>query len=150
MGDYRINVAAPNLTSLCIDHVCNGEYSGRIYHKYQNEGIPFRESSQVISILDDFFNQINYPQASTRYRTFQKKKKDEPEQEHRRKEPVKPVRTAEDVLVSRGEKATFILHVQYRQNSTWQGKLIWLEAEEEEEFCSVLELLKLLDSALAE
>ena len=150
MGDYRINVAAPNLTCVCIDHVCNGEYSGRIYHKYQNEEIPFRESSQLISILDDFFNQINYPQASTRYRTFQKKKKDEPEHEHRRKEPVKPVRTAEDVLVNRGKKATFILHVQYRQNSTWQGQLIWLEAEEEEEFCSVLELLKLLDSALAE
>ena len=70
MGDYRINVAAPNLTCVCIDHVCNGEYSGRIYHKYQNEEIPFRESSQLISILDDFFNQINYPQASTRYRTF--------------------------------------------------------------------------------
>ncbi len=24
MGEYRINTAAPNLTSLCIDHVCNG------------------------------------------------------------------------------------------------------------------------------
>ena len=35
MGEYRINTAAPNLTSLCIDHVCNWEYSGRIYHKYQ-------------------------------------------------------------------------------------------------------------------
>lgn len=150
MGGYRINIAAPNLTSLCIDYVCNGEYSGRIYHKYQTEGIPFRESSQVISILDDFFNQINYPQASTRYRTFQKKKQEESNQERKRREPVKPVQTADDVLVNRGKEATFILHVQYRQNSTWQGKLIWLEAEQEEDFCSVLELLKLLDSALAE
>ena len=56
--------------------------------------------------------------------------------------------TAEEVLANRGEEATFILHVQYRQNSTWQGKLIWLEVEQEEGFCSVLELLKLLDSAL--
>ena len=77
MGEYRINTAAPNLTSLCIDHVCNGEYSGRIYHKYQQEAVPFRESSQLISILDSFFDQINYPQASTKYRSFQKTKKEE-------------------------------------------------------------------------
>ena len=55
MGEYRINTAAPNLTSLCIDHVCNGEYSGRIYHKYQQEAVPFRESSQLISILDSLY-----------------------------------------------------------------------------------------------
>lgn len=48
----------------------------------------------------------------------------------------------------KGKEATFILNVQFRQNSTWQGKLIWVEAEDEEPFCSVLELLKLLDSAL--
>ena len=53
------------------------------------------------------------------------------------------------MLTPRGKEATFILHVQFRQNSTWQGKLIWLEEEAEETFCSVLEILKLLDSALA-
>ncbi|MCI9178609.1 MAG: hypothetical protein HFG50_01160 [Lachnospiraceae bacterium] len=148
MGEYRINTAAPNLTSLCIDHVCNGEYSGRIYHKYQQEAVPFRESSQLISILDSFFDQINYPQASTKYRSFQKTKKEEAPVDTRRREKLQPVLTAEEVLANRGEEATFILHVQYRQNSTWQGKLIWLEVEQEEGFCSVLELLKLLDSAL--
>lgn len=150
MGEYRINIAAPNLTNLCIDRVCNGEYSGRIYHKYSREEIPFRESSQVISILDAFFNQIDYPQASTKYRTFQKKKKEEPQENRRRRESVQPLQTADEVIANRGEEATFILHVQYRQNSTWQGKIIWLEAEQEENFCSVLELLKLLDSALGE
>lgn len=150
MAGYRINIAAPNLTNLCIDHVCNGEYSGRIYHRYSKEEIPFRESSQVISILDAFFNQINYPQASTKYRSFQKKKKEEPQPDRRRRETIQPVQTADEVLANRGEEATFILHVQFRQNSTWQGKLIWLEAEQEESFCSVLELLKLLDSALGD
>lgn len=148
MGEYRINIAAPNLTSLCIDQVDNGEYSGRIIHKYNQEEIPFRESSQLISILDRFFDQINYPQASTKYRTFQKKPKEE--QRGRRRETIEPVQTADEVLAKRGKEATFILHVQFRQNSTWQGKIIWLEAEQEESFCSVLELLKLLDSALGE
>lgn len=149
MGQYRVNIAAPNLTSICVDHVENGEYSGRIFHKYKSEGITFKESSQVISILEELFNQINYPQASTKYRSFQKEDRKKNETV-RRREPVKPVQTAEEVLNHKGGKGTFILHVQYRQNSTWQGKVIWVEEELEEEFCSVLELLKLLDSALAE
>ena len=102
----------------------------------------------MITILDNFYNRINNPQSSTKYRSFQKKKKSETEP-RRREENLKQVQTAQEMLTPRGKEATFILHVQFRQNSTWQGKLIWLEEEAEETFCSVLEILKLLDSALA-
>ena len=148
MGPLRINAAAPNLVNLCIDHLSDGEYSGRIYHKYVKDPLPFNESGQMIAILDKFFDEINYPQASTKYRTFQKKKKGQDVASVRYQEEKKQIQTAEDILQSRGKEATFILHVQYRQNSTWQGKLTWLEEEDEELFSSVLELLKLLDSAI--
>ena len=148
MGQFRINTAAPNLVNICIDHVENGEYGGRIYQKNKKEEINFAESGQMITILDKFYNRINHPQASTKYRSFQKKKKSETEP-RRREENLKQVQTAQEMLTPRGKEATFILHVQFRQNSTWQGKLIWLEEEAEETFCSVLEILKLLDSALA-
>lgn len=150
MGQVRINIAAPNLINICIDHVSEGEYSGRIYHKYESGPIPFGESGQMISILDKFYDEINYPQASTRYRSFQKKKKGEAAVSHRYREEKKQVQTADEMLVPRGEEATFVLHVQFRQNSTWQGKLTWIEEDDEEMFNSVLELLKLLDSALVQ
>ena len=41
MGEYRINTAAPNLVCICIDKIQDGDYSGRIYHKYSKEEIPF-------------------------------------------------------------------------------------------------------------
>ena len=148
MGRFRINTAAPNLVNICIDCVKEGEYSGRIFHKYSDKEIPFHESGHMISILDQFYNKINYPQASTKYRSFQKRKKEVPDLTDRSKEEVKQVRTADEMLKPRGKEATFILHVQYRQNSTWQGKLIWMEEDDEEAFSSVLEILKLLDSAL--
>lgn len=149
MGQYRINTAAPNLVTICIDQISDGEYSGRLYHKYKNEAVPFRESGQMISILDRFYDEINYPQASTRYRSFQKKKRNGTEDalSKDRQEPIQ-VMSAEEVLKHQGAEATFVLHVQFRQNSTWQGKLVWVEEEAEEAFCSVLELLKLLDGAL--
>ncbi|MDO5349252.1 MAG: hypothetical protein Q4E86_04850 [Lachnospiraceae bacterium] len=149
MGQYRINTAAPNLVTICIDQISDGEYSGRLYHKYKNQAVPFRESGQMISILDRFYDEINYPQASTRYRSFQKKKRNDTEAapSKDRREPIQ-VMSAEEVLKHQGAEATFVLHVQFRQNSTWQGKLIWMEEEAEESFCSVLELLKLLDGAL--
>ncbi len=148
MGQLKINIAAPNLINICIDYLSNGEYSGRIYHKYMVEPMSFSESGQMISILDKFFDEINYPQASTKYRTFQRKKKRGESVSAPHREEKKQVQSAENILQYRGKKATFVLHVQFRQNSTWQGKLTWLEEEDEEMFSSVLEFLKLLDSAL--
>ena len=44
MGHYRINTAAPNLICICIDECADGDYSGRIYHEYSREEIPFQKS----------------------------------------------------------------------------------------------------------
>ena len=46
------------------------------------------------------------------------------------------------------QKGTFIVHVDYVENSTWQGEVVWAEANKKQKFRSALELLKLIDSAL--
>ena len=43
---------------------------------------------------------------------------------------------------------TYELEILFRQNSSWQGTLTWLEQGREESFRSVLELCMLLNSAL--
>ena len=48
-----------------------------------------------------------------------------------------------------GKKGTFVVHVQYLENSTWQGEIVWTEKNESLKFRSALELLKIMDSALA-
>ncbi|MBP3927297.1 MAG: hypothetical protein J6D13_09025, partial [Clostridium sp.] len=55
---------------------------------------------------------------------------------------------ARRVQENKGEKGTFIVHVKYRQNATWQGEVIWTERKQKQYFRSALELLKLIDSAL--
>ena len=45
--------------------------------------------------------------------------------------------------------ASLKIQVLFRENHTWQGKLIWLETGEEKIFCSVLQLIGMFDGILA-
>lgn len=44
------------------------------------------------------------------------------------------------------ESATFILHMKFRQNKTWQGTIEWVEEKKTLNFRSALELMKIIDS----
>ena len=46
-------------------------------------------------------------------------------------------------------KGTFIVKVEYCQNGTWQGTVVWAEENRTERFRSMLELIKLMDEAMA-
>lgn len=63
-----------------------------------------------------------------------------------------PAQTAQEDIQptdpTRGALETFRMRVLFRQNTSWQGILTWMEAKQEESFRSVLELSILLDSAL--
>jgi len=47
-------------------------------------------------------------------------------------------------------KGTFEITVKFMQNSTWQGEIHWIESNKKQNFRSALEMLKLMDEALAE
>lgn len=48
-----------------------------------------------------------------------------------------------------GDTDTFVVNVQFRQHATWQGTVKWAEQNREVRFRSALELLKIMDGALA-
>ena len=53
-----------------------------------------------------------------------------------------------EVIVHRGNEATFFVHVQYRQNSSWQGQVEWAEKGVLKHFNSELDLVKLISGAI--
>lgn len=53
-----------------------------------------------------------------------------------------------EMIRQTGKKGTFVVHVMYRQNATWQGEVMWAEQGVSVKFRSVLELLRLMGSAL--
>ena len=54
----------------------------------------------------------------------------------------------EKLLEKRGDLGTFIVRVQHRQNSSWQGRLTWIEEDKTVYFRSIWEMIKLVESAL--
>jgi len=45
---------------------------------------------------------------------------------------------------------TFEISVKFMQNATWQGQIHWVEKNQKQNFRSALEMLKLMDEALAD
>ena len=66
------------------------------------------------------------------------------------KDKIKVELSEVDMEKKRGEKDTFIVRIQYRQNATWQGHVTWVDENKTVAFRSALELIKLLDSTQKE
>ena len=146
VGPVRIcqrEIFSPNAVTICVDCAREGEESGRLYHNYASDPVYFRGMGELLSLMDEFYERIQYPQASIEYRSFIKKAPCRAGEAGRILERKEPVR-------ANGKKGTFVVHVQYRQNATWQGQVTWTERQVTKQFRSALEMLKLIDGALDE
>ncbi len=137
-----VNLHSPNLICICINDKKGKDYSGLIWHQYQNKPVAFTTAIGMIMEMDWLYDRWQFPQSSTRIRAF---------------ESAENTIEHEEAMLSMDEKrvtnragniGTFIVRVKYRQNATWQGEVVWAEKQERKYFRSALELLKLIDGAL--
>ena len=54
----------------------------------------------------------------------------------------------EELLSQHGDLGSFIIRVQHRQNSSWQGWIKWMEQDKKLYFRTIWEMIKLIDSAV--
>lgn len=144
MNNMNCGLAAPNLVCICVDHASDSNVEGRLYHYYAEEPETVKDAMQLLRRLEQFYDDIDFPQAAEQFRNFVSSAKEN----RKRKELPKPVKDRDFLMNQSGTRATFLLHVQYRQNATWQGQIMWKEKNKSLEFRSTLELLVLLDNAL--
>lgn len=136
--------AAPNLMNVCVDGNFGKEITGRCYNRYSPYPVQFDDMNRLFIRMDQLMDTIDFPQSSTKNREFFKR------QRVKKNGGAISVKTAEEVLKESGKKATFVVNVSYRQNATWQGKVLWAETGKSCYFRSALELMKLIDNALDE
>ena len=147
MSDLTQHIYSPNLISVCVNDRCEGDIAGVIWDFYHEEPHPFGRAMELLRYADELFDEMNFPQQGNRFRTF-----DGAEKLPRRRREVfhkDKVRTMENLEEKKGNLGTFIVQVKYRQNSTWQGQVIWAEENKKVYFRSALELLRLIDDATA-
>ena len=120
---------------ICIDEYKDGIPVGRFYHPTQEEGVSFRGLMALLSEIESTLERLEFPKAYQIVRTFIpiSSQSGDPAAGH---EPV-------------GKVATFSLRVMFRQNASWQGSVTWLEGKQMQSFRSALELVLLMNSALA-
>lgn len=123
-------------TIVCIDSYEQGVLSGRFYNPYLKDGAVFRSLTQFLIKMEQTLDTMNLPQSFTAVRAFA---------------PPPPANAVISPTLKQqeGALATFALRIIFRQNSSWQGSITWLEAGREQSFRSVLELIFLMDSALS-
>lgn len=146
MSENKTVMFAPNLVCIGIDAYENGDFSGRAWQPYSNEPIAFEGLIDLFLQMDELFDKWEFPQRAQKIRTFAKNDEGNKDEKNLINDKKKRNTTLQD---NRGKKDTFIIQVQYRQNSTWQGQVVWAEQNKKEHFRSALELMKLIDSATA-
>lgn len=125
---------------ILVNETDNYNVSGVLYNEYYELSMKFHGIREFFASLDQFFDYVNFPQASHEHRTFDAVKT-------KRKE-VPSTMKKDKITDEIGNKATFTVHVQFRQNASWQGTIQWVEGGKTQRFRSELEMLKLMTNAI--
>ena len=133
----RVSGNEYRLTVVCIDSYREGVLAGRFYNPYVPAGESFQSLTQFLRKMEDLLDGMSFPQSFTAARGFTSP-------------PEVDAAQPPDESPREGRLATFGVRVLFRQNASWQGAVSWLEGGREESFRSVLELILLMDSVLAE
>lgn len=136
-------VGVPNGVVLCMDHVSEGHPCGRLYHSYSRDAAAFSNMDEIVFRMESLYDHLKFPYPGTNPRTFKKgQKKACPGQERTK------LMKDEELLGMHGDLGTFIVRVQHRQNSSWQGRITWMEEDRTVCFRSIWEMVKLIASAV--
>jgi len=124
----------------------DGMIKGVLKSRYLDAPFVFTDMIHMIYKMEEIFDTNGFPQAFLSPRSFEDGKRGV------RKNGSDNGAQA-DMLLAGTEgcvKCTFELAVRFRQNATWQGQISWVEKDIKQNFRSVLEMLKLINEALAE
>lgn len=116
---------------------------GCLYHAYSREGIPFHNYEEIIKAAEHLFNALGFPHMGTGDRDIWGST-----HSYRKKEGMTRVMEDEELLGRRGDMGTFVIRVQHRQHSSWQGRVTYLDKDQTVYFRSALELMKIIDGVL--
>ena len=136
-------IGAPNGVVLCVESSHEGELKGCFWHSYSHTPVPFNGIGQMTLRMEMLYDYLRFPFPGNNERTFGLEK-----QVTRLTKERKRIMTDEELLSKHGDIGPFIVRVQHRQNSSWQGRITWMEEDRTVQFRSVWEMIKLIESAV--
>ena len=152
-GRTQWYIGAPNGVLVCVDTFDGVQSAGRFYHSYRETPVPFDGLLQLVERMEWLFDWLQFPHRGNNERTFltRKHREEGPAGVQRGRQPERDRIVSDETLLGKhGELGTFIVRVQHRQNSSWQGRITWMEEDKTITFRSVWEMIKLMEDAITE
>lgn len=145
MADFpsQVYIGTPNGVVLTIDDRVGPYIHARYYTSYSREGHEVSTWDQLFFELEKFYDDLRFPFPTTNIRSFAEETKRSYPEPRKAK-----VMKDEELLMKHGDLGSFIIRVQHRQNSSWQGRITWVEKNKTMYFRSAWEMMKLIESAL--
>ena len=137
-------IGAPNGVVLCIRESRPDAMRGELWHSYSASPTPFENVQKTVLEKEQPDDRLNFPHPGTNERSFGPAK----EPVRRENQEREKIMNDEELLQKHGDLGTFIVRVQHRQNSSWQGRITWMERDKTINFRSVWEMVKLIESAV--
>ncbi len=155
MNDSKQMLFARNLICICIEDNKNADYQGLLYHQYADDPIEFNGTADMMMKMEALFDEWDFPQRGLAARRFDKKNRDEykrkkvnPDDDRLQIEIISEKHGVRNVQNKKGKLGTFVVQVVYRQDASWQGHVIYQEANEKMDFASALELVRIIDRSV--
>jgi hypothetical protein len=139
--------ASVTRTLVAIDSTEDFDLSGRIFNPYMQDIVAFHDMKEFLEVMENFFDDIGFPQAMYTLREFCAEKTKAVHTHHPGE--TLPLRQNPALFETlRGKYVTFSIFVRFRRSATWQGTVDWIEKGQSYSFHSTLELVRLIGDAL--
>jgi len=127
-----------------------GGIHGELNCVYFEEPFVFTSLIRMIEMMETTFDTKGFPEKHMLPRTFGKAKQRFRKHELDLSNHLKENTTVLSRSKSGDNTCSFDISVRFRHHAEWQGHILWLEKDVTKRFSSVVELIKLIDSALAD
>lgn len=117
---------------------------GSVSHVQSGRSLVFQSMMELILAIQAKLDEIGSPQSATAPRHWSGAR---PVLASRFREPPTADSLQGDTMPE-AILASFLVRIQFRQNASWQGTLVWVESKESCAFRSLLELITLIAPAL--
>jgi len=127
----------------------DGQLQGRLDSEFFEEPFEFSSLVRMIEMMETTFDTKGYPEKQLLPRTFGKAKKRMRKNEldlHAYMANLPAERTETE---AKPATCSFYISVRFRHNAEWQGQINWIEKEKTEKFSSIVDMVKLIDEAIA-
>lgn len=132
---------------VCVDEINNSVISGRLYCAQLDDVLNFKDVNELLLGMEKIFDERGYPEPFQRKRSFLKKAvlRISHDDKIKKQAIMREKRTVSQAV---GERATFLVYVMTRLDSSWQGRVEWLQNDESNSFSSEVELLGMINKRL--